>query len=140
VFSRGLEGVLRDAVVTVIDRRTVDLTFDVDELDLTFDQMSTITMLVIEAANNAQKHVFQHGHGSQFSVSLKEVPAGRATLTVRDDGPGQPVANDRGPVERGLGLRIVEGLVHQIGGTLRIGSGQGTQIEVEFPLGRPARQ
>ena len=140
VFSRGLEGVLRDAVVTVIDRRTVDLTFDVDELDLTFDQMSTITMLVIEAANNAQKHVFQHGHGSQFSVSLKEVPAGRATLTVRDDGPGQPVTNDRGPVERGLGLRIVEGLVHQIGGTLRIGSGQGTQIEVEFPLGRPARQ
>jgi two-component sensor histidine kinase len=135
LFSRGLETVLRDAVVMVVDWRSVSLTFDVEELDLTFDQMSTITMLVIEAANNSQKHVFLHGHGSQFLVSLKPSASGHATLIVKDNGPGKSPVND-GLVEQGLGLRIVGGLVKQIGGTLRIGSDQGTEISVIFPLRR----
>jgi two-component sensor histidine kinase len=134
LFSRGLEVILRDAVVTVIDRRAVSLTFDVEALELTFDQMSTITMLVIEAANNSQKHVFLHGHGSQFSVSLKHTASGRATLIIKDDGRSQSATNDDRPVEQGLGLRIVDGLVKQIGGTLQITSGQGTKISVTFPL------
>jgi two-component sensor histidine kinase len=136
LFSRGLDAVLRDAVVTVVDRRSVRLVFDVEELDLTFDQMSTITMLVIEAVNNAQKHVFHHGHGSELSVSLKRSPNGHATLTIRDDGPGKSALKDEGPTEQGLGLRIVDGLAKQIRGTLRISSGQGTEIAVEFPLVR----
>ena len=115
LFSRGLDAVLRDAVVTVVDRRSVSLIFDVENLDLTFDQMSTITMLVIEVVNNAQKHVFQHGHGSELMVSLKGSSSRHATLTVKDDGPGQSAMKDEGLVEQGLGLRIVNGLVRQIG-------------------------
>jgi two-component sensor histidine kinase len=134
LFGRGLEAVLRDAVVTVVDRRSVSLIFDVEDLDLTFDQMSTITMLVIEVVNNAQKHVFQHGHGSELLVSLKGSSSRHATLTVKDDGPGQSAMKDEALVERGLGLRIVNGLVRQIGGTLRISSGEGTEITVAFPL------
>ena len=134
LFGRGLEAVLRDAVVTVVDRRSVSLIFDVEDLDLTFDQMSTITMLVIEVVNNAQKHVFQHGHGSELLVSLKGSSSRHATLTVKDDGPGQSAMKDEALAERGLGLRIVNGLVRQIGGTLRISSGEGTEITVAFPL------
>ncbi len=127
---------LRDAVVTVVDRRSIALTFDVEEIDLTFDQMSTVTMLVIEAANNAQKHVFQHGSGSQLSVSLKATPNGHATLVIKDDGPGQLAISQVGPAAQGLGLRIVDGLVQQIGGTLGISSREGTEIAVTFPLTR----
>lgn len=134
LFIRGLEQVLSDAAGSIVDRRSVNLTFDVERLGLTFDQMSTITMLVIEAANNLQKHVFQHGYGSQLSVSLKGLPSGRATLIIKDDGPGQSSVTNEEPNDRGLGFRIVEGLVKQIGGTLRISSEQGTEIAVEFPL------
>lgn len=134
LFSRGLEAVLRDAVVTVVDRRTVSLIFDVEELELTFDQMSIITMLVIEAANNSQKHVFQHGVGSSLSVSLKRVSSGRAMLVIKDDGAGLHAVNSERLSEQGLGFRIVDGLVGQIGGTLEISTGQGTEISVRFPL------
>ena len=39
LFHRHLEGILRDAVATVVDRQTVSLHFDIEPLDLTFDQI-----------------------------------------------------------------------------------------------------
>jgi two-component sensor histidine kinase len=136
LFRRALGSILQDAVFTVIDNQTVNLLFDIEELDLSFDQMSTITMLVIEIANNAQKHVFQGGHGSMFSVSLKALPDRRAMLAIRDDGPGMAPFADAGPTENRLGLRIVRGLVNELFGTFSVTPGKGTQVVVEFPVSR----
>jgi two-component sensor histidine kinase len=134
-LRRELDAILRDAVTSIIDRRTVSLAFDVEELDLTFDLMSSITMLVIELANEAQKHVFQPGRGSCFSVALKAVPGDRATLTVTDDGPVKPAtAGSTAPEERGL--EIVHALVAQMHGTLRTRFVRGAEFAIEFPLGR----
>ena len=133
LFRRALGSILRDAVFTVIDHRTVNVVFDIEELDLTFDQMSTITMLVIEFANNSQKHVFQHRRGSSFSVSLRALPDKRAMLTVRDDGPGAGRTSDTETTEMRLGFRIIRGLVNQIRGTLTVTPERGTEIIVEFP-------
>ena len=136
LFHRGLDGILRDAVTTVVDRQIVMLHFDIEPLDLTFDQMSTITMVVIEMANNSQKHVFQYGRGSALSISLKMQASGNAMLIVKDDGPGQSSASDAEQTGIGLGLRIIEGLVQQIGGVIRVRSAHGTEVSVEFPPGR----
>ncbi len=136
LFMRALGSILRDAVFTVIDQHAVNLTFDVQEVDLTFDQMSTVTMLVIEIANNAQKHVFQHGYGFNFSVSLKESPGRRATLLICDDGPGLTQPVDGGSTEQRLGFRVIRGLVNELHGTLSVTSMQGTVITVAFPIGR----
>jgi two-component sensor histidine kinase len=134
LFRRGLESILRDAVASVIDPRTVSLTFDVEDLDLTFDQMSVITMLVIEAAHNAQKHVFRQGRGTRFSVVLGALPGRRVGLTIKDDGPGiMPPPELTGKT---LGMGIIEGLVRQLGGTARTGAGDGTEFTVEFSAGR----
>ena len=91
-------------------------------------------MLVIEMANNSQKHVFRYGRGSVLSMSLKVQASGDALLIVKDDGPGQSVS--AAPIETGLGFRIVEELVQQIGGILRIRSDHGVEVSVGFPLGR----
>src|SRR5271168_4384787 len=66
LFNKGLESMLRDVLATVIDRSSVSLNLDVEELDLSMDQKSIIAMLVIEVANNAAKHVFQRDLGSRF--------------------------------------------------------------------------
>jgi two-component sensor histidine kinase len=136
LFRRGLEAILRDAVATVVDRDDVWLSFNVAELDLTFDQMSAITMLVIEAANNSQEHVFQQGLGSHLTVVLEPLSEHRGLLMVRDDGPGSASVVDAGSTEQRLGMHIVQGLVAQLHGTLRIESTSGTEIAVEFPLAR----
>lgn len=135
LFQRDLEEILRDAVATVVDHRIVQPQFDVEPLRLGFDQMSTITMLVIEAANNAQKHVFQHGRGSMLAVSLKARGNSRAVLTVKDDGPGRAAAEAASG--RGLGLRILEGLARQLDGTLHVAFDSGTEIAVEFAVAGP---
>ena len=78
---------LRDVLATVIDRSSVSLNLDVEELDLSLDQKSIIAMLVIEVANNAAKHVFQRDLGSRFEVTLKALSNHRAMLKVADDAP-----------------------------------------------------
>ncbi len=134
LFRREAGSVLQDAVLTVVDQNATTLTFDIEELDLTYDQMSTITMLVIEMANNAQKHVFQHGRGSSFSVSLKATVGRRAMLRICDDGPGIWYSSDAGSTEQTLGFKIIRGLVNELGGTFSVTSMNGTEIVMEFPI------
>lgn len=134
LFGRGLRAVLNDAVQTVIDPQWIDISFDVEDLDLSFDQMSVITMIVLEAANNAQKHVFGRGLGRNFLVSLRTLPDRRAVLTAKDDGPGW--AGDA--PERAQGLAILKGLADQLRAELRIHTKAGTEVSMIFPT-RPVR-
>jgi two-component sensor histidine kinase len=131
LFAKGLQDVFRDAVSAVIDARSVQIRLEVNQLDLSFDQMAILTMLVIEAANNSQKHVFQHQSGKQFSVLLKAADRGQAILIVADDGPGIPTVEAS---EDALGFRIIRNLASQLHGTSRITSIGGTEITVQFPL------
>ena len=134
LFERSLRSILEDVVSSIIDRHTVNLAFDVEEPDLTFEQMSIIAMLVIEAANNSQKHVFRQGRGSNFSISLQALPDRRAMLAIRDDGPGLAQSLDTEPKEQRLGFRIIRELAIELGGTYSVTPGSGTEIIVEFPV------
>jgi two-component sensor histidine kinase len=131
LFDKGFGSMLNDAVETAIDPHFTYISFQVDELDLSFDQMSVITMIVIEVANNAQKHVFGRNLGEHFLVSFRAVPDNRAALLMKDDGPGWSTDVYAG---RTLGLTILEGLADQLHGTLHITSEKGTETSVEFPL------
>ncbi|MBS0642238.1 MAG: sensor histidine kinase [Proteobacteria bacterium] len=134
LFGQGLRQTLKDAVSSIIDVESVGLSIEVDELALAFDQMSTITMLVIELANNAQKHVFRERLGKQFMVKLQRRTEDSATLIIRDDGPGTARTAEAGMVDDGLGLEIVRGLVAQLHGRLSMTPGRGTEFIIEFPL------
>ena len=133
LFEQGLLSILRDAVPTVIDGHSTDLGFDIASLKLSSDQMSVITMLVIEVANNAQKHVFERRLGGHFLVSLRALSENRAMLSVSDDGPGLSSRGNQS-VERTLGLSILQSLVSQLHGTISIKSEAGTEVSVVFPI------
>ena len=133
VFNNGLESMLREVVATVIDQASVTVNLKVEELDLSLDQKSVIAMLVMEAANNSAKHVFQRNLGSRFEVSLQALPGHRAVLRISDDGPGAADAGDGGPPEKKLGMRILQGLADQIHGTLATDLHQSGTVMVNFP-------
>ena len=133
LFEQGLLSILRDAVPTVIDSHSTSLALDVAPLRLSSDQMSVITMLVIEVANNAQKHVFGRRLGRHFLVSLRTLSENRAMLSVSDDGPGWSPKGTQS-VERTLGLSILQSLADQLHGTLSIKSETGTEVSVAFPI------
>ena len=131
LFVNGLGSVLRDAVTTVIDTHSISVSFDIEPVSLSFDQMSIITMLAIEIANNAQKHVFAHNLGWRFLVALRAVPHGSAVLCVKDDGPDWEPGSAEG--ERTLGLTILRGLAEQLGGNFTVKSDKGTEVSIVFP-------
>jgi two-component sensor histidine kinase len=126
LFQGGLKSVLHDAVATIIND-DVNVVFDIAPLGLSFDQMSILTMFVIEVANNAQKHVFRSGRGTKFLISLHELP-GRAVLSLCDDGPAW--SQERS--SESLGLTILQRLATQLGGTLSVTWNNGTQVSVAF--------
>jgi two-component sensor histidine kinase len=128
-----LRSILSDAVETVIDSHSTYISFEVDELELSFDQISVITMIVIEIANNAQKYVFGRNLGWHFVVALRAMSDNCAALSMKDDGPGW-APDGTGYAGRTLGLTILERLADQLHGKLRIESQKGTETSVVFPL------
>ncbi len=133
LFRAGPEQMLRDVVGSVVGHSEVDLTFCVEELDLSLDQLSIIAMLVIEVTNNAMKHVFQQHLGSCLQVTLVALPGQRAKLAVRDDGPRSAApCNEALPAE-GLGMGIIHGLAEQIEGIATVNRDLGTEVIVIFP-------
>jgi two-component sensor histidine kinase len=133
LFEQGMNTVLRHAVETVVDAHKTHVSIEVPLLPLSFDQMSIIAMLVIEAANNSQKHVFEQGRGHYFRVAVKALPNSRVLLLVNDDGPGSGIKHTS-DADGSLGQTIMEELAKQIGGTLSVASEGGTEISVVFPL------
>jgi two-component sensor histidine kinase len=136
VFDNGLESMLQEVVATVIDQASVTVDLKVEELDLSLDQKSVIAMLVMEAAHNSAKHVFQRDLGSRFEVALQALPGHRAILRVNDDGPDAADAGDEPPSQQNLGMRILQGLADQIHGTLAAELDRGGKVVVDFPVRR----
>lgn len=132
-FSNGLEPMLREVLATVIDLSAVNLNLDIEELALSLDQKSIIAMLVIEVANNSVKHVFQRNFGSRLDVTLRALPARRAMLSIRDDGPGTVDSNDARSSSPKLGMQILRNLTDQIHGILTINVEDGRKLMIEFP-------
>jgi hypothetical protein len=58
-----------------------------------------------------------------------------ARLSVRDDGVGGGF--DRAADRRGLGQQLVRSLARQLGGEVRVETGAGTVVALEFPLRPP---
>ncbi|MBV8421122.1 MAG: hypothetical protein JOZ26_14010 [Hyphomicrobiales bacterium] len=89
LFDSGLEPILRKVVATVIDQEAVIVNWKIETIDLSFDQMSVLGMLVLEIANNSAKHLFQRGLRSHFEVELVRI-------------------SQRGSVHRGPGSEKIE--------------------------------
>ena len=144
LFEQGLESILRDAVATAIDAHSTNIGFEIEPIQLSFDQMSVITMLVIEIANNTQRHAFERNLGWHFLVSLrplpddlrislKILPGGRAELSVKAKGPGLSQTNG-GETGQNLDQTILRGLVDQLGGHLRVEGENASAVSVVFPI------
>jgi two-component sensor histidine kinase len=136
IFLNGLQPMLAEVVSSVFDPSSVALKLDIEEFDLSLDQKSLIAMLVIEVANNTMKHVFQRNLGTCFEVTLRALPGHRAELKIRDDGPGTTGSGDDAAAVPKLGMRILQGLTDQIGGSLCIDLSRGREVIIGFPRAR----
>jgi len=82
-------------------------------------------------SNEVLNNILKHAHASEVAVSLEKQP-GKIVLQISDNGIGFDLASAEN--HGGLGLKGMRERAEQIGGDLRINSGEnGTQVRVEVP-------
>ena len=91
-------------------------------------------LAVTEALANAVEHAYPDGDGD---VIVRFEPRERDMLvTVRDHGEGMPSDVRRSSEGRGFGLSMIEGIAKQV----EIREDEGTEVEMEFMIGRPVTE
>lgn len=110
----------------------VHLSTAVASLILPIEMAVPCGLILNELASNALKHAFPSGLGGEVAVTLEHDHAkGSVCLRVRDNGIGLPVDLDWHQ-SSSLGLRLVQILAGQIGGTVQTGPGPGTEFQISF--------
>jgi two-component sensor histidine kinase len=99
---------------------------------LNIGQAIPCALILNELVTNALKYAYPDGRDGEVMVEINEMPGGRIRVAVSDRGQGLPPDFDWRN-SNSLGLRIVDVLTQQLGGTLTVESGQRTTFILEFP-------
>ncbi len=92
--------------------------------------------LIYRAAREAVRNAQAHADATMVRVEVTNPAPGRTRLVVTDDGRGfSPGDRTRRQADGHVGLKLLEGLVAQVDGTLTVTSepGSGTRVALEVP-------
>jgi PAS domain S-box-containing protein len=126
-----LDELCRDLIASVHREggTSILLRTDIDSAVLPTDRAIPIGLIVNELVTNAVKYAFPGDRRGTVLVTLKRAP-GELRLTVADDGQGA----DPRRADSGLGGRLVERFVQQLGGQLkRESDSRGTTVHLILP-------
>jgi two-component sensor histidine kinase len=132
-FKGYLEDLCRDFSAIVCSKEYVGEQVQVDSIDMRLPIVKAIPLgyIVNELITNAAKY-----GGGKIAVKFEAVSENRYALSVTNNGPPLREDFDAG-ASKGLGMRIVQAFVAQLGGELRIGRGErgeGARFTVLFAL------
>jgi PAS domain S-box-containing protein len=109
-------------------QRDIHLDTELDPVLCDLDTAVPLGLIANELVSNCFEHAFANDASGRIMVRLKRTEAG-LELTVADSGIGTPL-----PVgaAKGLGLRMIEALVRQIGGEMETTQQEGTLTRVSI--------
>ena len=130
--STGIEAALND-LLSPLDAAGIATELHVDGRATAGSESDA---LVYRVAREAVRNVQAHAAAASTRVELTRPTAGTTRLVVEDDGRGFAAdERERRAGDGHLGLTLMESLVREAGGTLRVRSkpGEGTTVEMEMP-------
>ncbi len=115
-----------------VDRRYIDLSLEVSELEIGIDQAIPCAQIINELMSNSLKYAFAPGREGRIFLMFSRNGDGSFHLVVGDDGRGLPeeFGLDRTAT---LGYQLITGLVRQLRGTLSLIRDKGTVVSLVFP-------
>lgn len=109
-----------------------DITLQAEPMRVSTDQAVSLGVVVTELVTNAVKYAYAPGQGGEIRVILAPDGAGRALLTVEDDGPGM---GDGSPKGTGLGGKIITAMASGLRSTVEYdGAHRGVRARLAFDL------
>lgn len=116
-----------------VQQNGVTINLEADNISLDIDTAIPCGLLIHELVSNALKYAFPDGRRGTIGVEMRCSGDGHYRLVVRDDGVGMPEGMDYTKTTS-LGLRLVNSLTRQLGGTLEVHARASTTIMVSFPI------
>ena len=114
-----------------VDKATVDLRMDVDEVVMNIDQAMPLGMIINELVTNALKYGQPKDQKATLSIQL-QADANGLQLRVADNGGGFP--KDFDPHEKGgFGYSLVTSLSGKLKGKLSFSSNHGAEVTLSIP-------
>lgn len=111
--------------------RGIRLTVETEPVSLSADIAIPVGLVVNELVTNAIKHAFEGVNGQAVITVAMARRNGDLVLSVADNGRGLPACwSSR---RNGLGSRIVQAFVRQVGGQLDVVEESGTRFEIVIP-------
>lgn len=116
---------------------TIITSIDIDDINLSLDTAIACGLLVNELMTNAYKHAFpdewinENRREGKIDISVRKETEKNFLLLIADNGVGLPANINISNVES-LGLKIVNSMVAQLGGSIEISSNNGTQFKIYF--------
>jgi PAS domain S-box-containing protein len=114
----------------LVEPGRIKFELDAEDILLDLDRAIPFGLLANELLSNSLKHGFPAGRKGAISVSIHRVE-GATRMVIQDNGIGLPTNFDAGAC-KSMGLKLVESLAHQLGGTLLFTSRQGCHVQGDF--------
>lgn len=132
-FSDYLHKLAENLTASVV-RDTAPIRIDVSaDADTVSTEMATkMGLIVTELVINAVEHAFRDETAARAITVTYRVDADAWTLSVRDNGAGQP-RSPQAPAVAGLGTGIIAALVDELGGAIETSTGpdgSGTEVSI----------
>ncbi len=113
----------------VVNADTITLELAIDEVSLGIDTAIPLGLIINELVSNSIEHAFPNSRRGGIHIKLYSGGENEVVLFVGDDGIGLPEDFDFRNTES-LGLRLVNSLVDQLGGTIDLDRNNGTEFTI----------
>jgi two-component sensor histidine kinase len=121
------------------ESKAVELALDVEAVPMNINTAVPCGLIINELVSNSLKYAFQESQEGLISIRLFQQDPANLRLVVKDNGIGFPRGFDLGNAQT-LGLKLVNGLTQQLGGTISLRNKSGTEFDIYFPLNGPNLQ
>lgn len=114
-----------------VNPNVVKMNTEVEDVYLNINKAIPCGLVINELVSNALKHAFPNGKRGEIRIKLYSNRQNRTKLIVSDDGIGLPGSLNILEPET-LGLQLVNDLVKQIEGTIKLDRTEGTTFYISF--------
>ncbi len=110
----------------------VKTNFNIEDIYLDIDTAVPCGLIINELTSNSLKHAFEEGMHGKIMITLHK-KENKYELTIKDDGKGIPDDIDPDSSDT-LGLKVVNALIHQIDGDIKLNRNNGTEFVIKFKI------
>ncbi|MBV8887711.1 MAG: hypothetical protein JO235_27465, partial [Chroococcidiopsidaceae cyanobacterium CP_BM_RX_35] len=133
-FSEYIQDLVSSLVCSYeVNSSTIHLEMNTEQVLLGLDTAIPCGLIINELVLNSLKHAFPDGRPGEIHISFHVESNNKIILIISDNGIGFPPGIDFRDTES-LGLQLVNSLICQISGHIRMKVNQGTEFQINFPI------